>query len=332
MIFVSYSRRNSDFVDGLARRLSGDGYEVWVDRDSIHRQVEDRWRHSIVTAIRNCDTVVVILSPEAVNSDNVEREITVAAEYNKRVVPVKYRPCEIPDGFQYVLAGLQFIDFSKRDTNSAYLQLRSKLHRTRPPPQPRPPNPTPEVSRKVRPATIITVAVACFVILGLSILWFQWRSPATTGTTLETTSTSVEPAGQDQAKQVIAGWAAATSNRDWSKVAEIDPEGLPEGRGHDYEGWYGTDPNQPNYMNSIQPYFSDQQANGTDKWTVNGAVVAYDVSDESADGRTNFICSTWDVDLAKKTSHWNIAGSEQYPGKVPSSDFGSTYNTVCGGR
>jgi hypothetical protein len=53
-----------------------------------------------------------VLSPNSVASEQVERELTIAAETKRRVIPIVESPCELPDGFQYDLAGIQRIDFS----------------------------------------------------------------------------------------------------------------------------------------------------------------------------------------------------------------------------
>ena len=118
-VFVSYSRRDADFVDQLDRRLTELGYEVWVDRDDIIGGGEDRWRRSIVRAIRDSDTMVLVLSPNGTTSENVERELSVAAHNDTRVIPVIHQPCELPDGFQYELAGLQYVDFSTLEFDQA---------------------------------------------------------------------------------------------------------------------------------------------------------------------------------------------------------------------
>ena len=36
----------------------------------------------------------------------------MAAEISRRIIPVVHRPCELPDGFQFELAGVQRIDFA----------------------------------------------------------------------------------------------------------------------------------------------------------------------------------------------------------------------------
>ena len=122
-VFISYSRHDAEFVERLDRELTRLGYDVWVDTGDIIAGGQDRWRRSIVAAIRESEATVLVLSPNSTTSENVERELSVAADNGKRVIPITYKPCDLPDGFQYELAGVQRIDFSKTEFQEGVRQL-----------------------------------------------------------------------------------------------------------------------------------------------------------------------------------------------------------------
>ncbi len=126
-VFMSYSRKDADFVARIERDLNTLGYDVWVDTDDILAGGQDRWRRSIVAAIRESEVMVLVLSPNSTHSENVERELSVAADNGKRVIPVIYQECELPDGFQYDLAGVQHIDFTNADYKDGVRQLSEYL-------------------------------------------------------------------------------------------------------------------------------------------------------------------------------------------------------------
>jgi hypothetical protein len=126
-VFVSYSRRDTEFVERLDRDLTALGYDTWVDLEDIVGSGQDRWRRSIVSAIRGSEAMVLVLSPNSIHSANVERELSVAADNGKRVIPVIYRPCELPDAFVYELAGVQHIDFSVLAFEEGVRQLAAQL-------------------------------------------------------------------------------------------------------------------------------------------------------------------------------------------------------------
>src|SRR5262245_23425848 len=88
-IFISYSRRDEEFADRLAASLRDRGFEALIDRRDI-RALED-WRERIRTLIAQADTVVFVLSPDAVASPICQEEVDFAAVLNKRFAPILHR-------------------------------------------------------------------------------------------------------------------------------------------------------------------------------------------------------------------------------------------------
>jgi hypothetical protein len=110
-IFISYSRLDSEFVNRLIGELDSKGLKVWIDRDDI--EGGEKWRAAIVQAISLCRAFLLILSPNSANSRNVSTELTLAENKERRIIPIIYQACDIPDGMQYQLAELQRIDFTQ---------------------------------------------------------------------------------------------------------------------------------------------------------------------------------------------------------------------------
>ncbi len=92
-VFVSYSRRDSEFVSQLAEDLKARGKDVWVDVEGI-RDAEV-FPLALRRAIEGSDAFVFVISPDSVASPYCEQEVAHAAELNKRIVPVNLRP--VPD-------------------------------------------------------------------------------------------------------------------------------------------------------------------------------------------------------------------------------------------
>jgi hypothetical protein len=118
-LFISYSREDRDFVDGLIRDISDAGFDVWLDREDIRGGTQ--WRAAITRAIHECSAFLVILSPNSVGSRNVGRELELASDNNRPILPIIYQPCEIPAEFEYHFAGVQRIDFSDKSAREAPL-------------------------------------------------------------------------------------------------------------------------------------------------------------------------------------------------------------------
>jgi hypothetical protein len=109
--FVSYSRKDSDFVLRYAGNLIGD-FDLWLDQWDIPRLLEGDadWDKAINDAILDCSHFLIILSPQSVKSKEVLGELRLALDENKIIVPVLYQACDVPRQ----LRRLQYIDFATR--------------------------------------------------------------------------------------------------------------------------------------------------------------------------------------------------------------------------
>jgi formylglycine-generating enzyme required for sulfatase activity len=115
-IFISYSRKNLSFADRLEAALKARGFEVLIDRTDIYA-FEDWWKR-IQSLIEQADTVVFILSPDAVASEVALKEVIYAASLNKRFAPIVCRRVEnsaVPEA----LRRLNFIFFDDPDSFDA---------------------------------------------------------------------------------------------------------------------------------------------------------------------------------------------------------------------
>jgi WD40 repeat protein len=97
-VFLSYSRRDSEFVRRLAVALQDRGKDVWVDVEGI-RDAEI-FPEALRLAVESSDAFVFVISPDSVRSQFCEQEVTRAAELNKRIIPLSRRPVddqEVPE-------------------------------------------------------------------------------------------------------------------------------------------------------------------------------------------------------------------------------------------
>ncbi|MBK8177138.1 MAG: toll/interleukin-1 receptor domain-containing protein [Rhodospirillales bacterium] len=107
--FFSYARANSEYVLRLAKDLRAAGINLWLDQLDI--APGERWDQSIQQALEDCGTLLVILSPASVRSQNVMDEVSFALQAQKRILPIVYEHCEIP----FRLRRLQYIDLTDND-------------------------------------------------------------------------------------------------------------------------------------------------------------------------------------------------------------------------
>lgn len=116
-VFISYSRSDSDFVDVIQRLLVSKGYDAWLDRRNI--DAGSRWDREIEGAIKARTHMIVVLSPDAVTSQNVADEWNFALDEQKIIIPLHYRECSIPMRLRRV----QWIDFSMQPFAEAFKAL-----------------------------------------------------------------------------------------------------------------------------------------------------------------------------------------------------------------
>lgn len=88
-IFISYSRKDSDFVHRLHRGLLSHDRETWVDWEGIPPTAD--WMQQIEAAIDAAEAVAFVLSPDSLASEVCRRELDHADAQNKRLIPVVWR-------------------------------------------------------------------------------------------------------------------------------------------------------------------------------------------------------------------------------------------------
>jgi hypothetical protein len=88
-VFISYSRKDMAFANPLDAALRVRGFAPLIDRQEIYA-FEDWWSR-IQALISSADTVVFVLSPDAVVSEVALKEVAFAASLNKRFAPVVHR-------------------------------------------------------------------------------------------------------------------------------------------------------------------------------------------------------------------------------------------------
>jgi WD40 repeat protein len=89
-VFVSYSRRDAEFVRRLTDSVTERGKQVWVDTDGIADA--EVFPDAIKRAIEQSDSFLFVITPASVASSYCENEVEYARELQKRIVPVLRDP------------------------------------------------------------------------------------------------------------------------------------------------------------------------------------------------------------------------------------------------
>src|SRR5215203_2582772 len=111
-VFLSYASADRDLALQVADALDATGVPVWVDRRGISGGAE--WAGEIATAIRGCVAVVVLCSADSLVSRNVRRELQLAWDRDKPILPLLLDRTVFPDAVAYFLEGQQWVEVLDR--------------------------------------------------------------------------------------------------------------------------------------------------------------------------------------------------------------------------
>ncbi|HEV7486031.1 MAG TPA: toll/interleukin-1 receptor domain-containing protein [Thermoanaerobaculia bacterium] len=113
-VFLSHSAKDKRFLKRLVDVLRENGVSVWFSEHGIRGAAQ--WHDEIGHALARCDWMIVILSPAAIASRWVKREVTYAVEeprFDGRIVPLRISGCSAKE-LSWVLPQIQTIDFIGR--------------------------------------------------------------------------------------------------------------------------------------------------------------------------------------------------------------------------
>ena len=109
-LFISYSRKDTEFARRLTESFAAQNMEAWVDWQDIPPSVD--WMKEIQMGIEQADIFLLIVSPDSIRSDVCAQEVEYAVLNGKRMIPVIARDVdskEVPSAITH----LNWIFFSR---------------------------------------------------------------------------------------------------------------------------------------------------------------------------------------------------------------------------
>jgi O-acetyl-ADP-ribose deacetylase (regulator of RNase III) len=110
-VFISYSRKDSNTVLDIYEALETKGISCWIDKAGISGGKQ--WKEVIDNAISVAKVVLFFSSEESNKSTNVLKEINLAADMNKSIIPIKLD--DTPFRNRYDLSIYQHIEYQDID-------------------------------------------------------------------------------------------------------------------------------------------------------------------------------------------------------------------------
>ena len=107
-VFISYSKSDKATADAVCHALEADGIRCWVAPRDVSPGLS--WKQSIVDAIREARTMVLIFSDEANSSPQVRREVDIAFESGHPILPFRIEDVEMNKDLYYCIAARHWLD------------------------------------------------------------------------------------------------------------------------------------------------------------------------------------------------------------------------------
>ncbi|MEQ9553749.1 MAG: TIR domain-containing protein [Coleofasciculus sp. G3-WIS-01] len=106
--FISYSRRNKEFVLKLREAFKTANREVWVDWEGIPLTAD--WRKEIYQGIDESNNIVFVITPDSVASKECGVEVKCALKHHKRILPILHLDVDL-EAMYPEMRELPWIDF-----------------------------------------------------------------------------------------------------------------------------------------------------------------------------------------------------------------------------
>ncbi|MCE9623557.1 MAG: toll/interleukin-1 receptor domain-containing protein [Actinomycetia bacterium] len=174
-IFISHSSADAVAAQEVRDLLQSLGYATWIAPDDLVGS--SSWAEQILAAVGRCHALVVLLSDAANRSDHVAREVSIAAEDGKPIVPLRLAAIEPSGSLRYLLHLSQRIDIfpppvtEYEDRIRKALEGRGVVRRL-------------VVRRRSRTLRLTAMAAAAAIALG-AIAWFALRDDGTKADTAD---------------------------------------------------------------------------------------------------------------------------------------------------
>ena len=127
-VFISYSRKDMEFVRKLAGDLETAGYDVWWDITDLRGG--DDWVRSLPAAIEASQFFIIVLTPNSTESEWVQKEYTQALTLRKKIIPLMFEACNVP----FALNTINYVNFLSAEYADNFKNLLSALGYTGKPP------------------------------------------------------------------------------------------------------------------------------------------------------------------------------------------------------
>lgn len=125
-VFISHSSKDKAVADALKHRLEESSVRTWKAPENI--QPGQVWEEAITEAISICKITLLIWSADSQDSQQVKRELALAARMDKIVIPLRIQNVRPEGTFAYYLTNTHWLDAYLQDQENALLEVVDRVH------------------------------------------------------------------------------------------------------------------------------------------------------------------------------------------------------------
>jgi TolB-like protein/tetratricopeptide (TPR) repeat protein len=178
-IFVSYASQDAEVAQKVCSTLEAAGFSCWMAPRNVKPGAQ--YADAIVRALNEAQTLVLLLSANAMSSPHVGRELERAASKRKQIIALKLDAEVLSPAFEYFLGESQWIDVPGLGMPVALAKLMDGVGHGET-------GPTYRLSRAVSSTTrnrvviAVVLTVACFAAAASLYWWSSSRNQASSPT------------------------------------------------------------------------------------------------------------------------------------------------------
>lgn len=110
-VFISYSRKDQEITDLICQYLDKYGITYWIDRESIHHG--NNFKVEIIEAIQTSKVLLFVSSFNSNKSPNTVKEVSIAENYGKVVIPIRIDDSAYDKSLEYDLCNRDWMNFQE---------------------------------------------------------------------------------------------------------------------------------------------------------------------------------------------------------------------------
>ncbi|TVP60856.1 MAG: TIR domain-containing protein, partial [Nodularia sp. (in: Bacteria)] len=123
-VFLAASDTDEAIKDKIRKTLMRESFTVWTNKTDI--KTGTAFADAINQGIEGADNFVYLISLDSLKSEYCQQELNLALANNKRIIPLLVAETDL-ELIPLQLKQLQFIDFTKSDSEEEYLRSADKL-------------------------------------------------------------------------------------------------------------------------------------------------------------------------------------------------------------